>query len=206
MNVAREKMKDLLLNTPINNDDYMTEISMFDIKIDQITVSPYFLKTKRITDGIIRYSCNCRMQIIGTHDITTDKFYENIDDVLLNFEHMLQYKFVGPYCLGSNELFVSPQKYENIKTKYEYIYAIQEKEFEECYVCYEPTYGHKTTCRHDICAHCFLKCTKACDDCGEEHTDFECGMCKTIVSFCDDCEDEDEDKYDDDDVPDLIEE
>jgi hypothetical protein len=195
MNVAREKMKNLLLTTEFDGDEaYMIEIPMFDIEIDQIIVSPYFIKMKR-PDGSIRYSCNSRMQIMGTHDITQSILYMNVDDVLLKFENMMRYRFVGPHSLTGTRLFISPEEYEELKIKYEYIYILQQKEPDECYVCYENTFGHKTTCGHHICAHCFYKSMKDCEDCDERNTTFECGMCKKMVEFCDECED-DEDKYD----------
>ena len=206
MNVSREKMKNLLLSSPFDDDDTIG-ITMFNIEIDNITVLPYFQKMKSLSDPTVtKYSCNCRIKFMGTTDITYDHIFNNVDDVLSKFEEIMQYKFVGQHCIDSSYLFVSPQKYENMKIKYEYIYALQQKEYDECYVCYEHTFGHKTCCGHHICPHCFYKSMKDCEDCGEKKTTFECGMCKKKIAFCEECDDDDDEKYDDDEDDDDDEE
>lgn len=51
---------------------------------------------------------------------------------------------------------------------------------QECYVCLGDTYGHKTTCNHNICLQCFIKSSQG-------KTVFTCGICRA-VEMCGECE------------------
>lgn len=192
------KMRNLLLDaTTFEAGALSIEIKMFDVEIDGVSVKPYFTKSKK-DDDTFYYSCNFRIKSLGVQDITSPCFFVNVDDVLEKFEEILTYKLVGSYSIP-HQMFVSQKQYEDIQTKYEYMYYIQKKELDECYVCYDPTYGHRIHCGHHICARCFHKCLKHCEQCGEMNSKFECGMCKKIIEYCDECMDDDEKDDDSDD-------
>lgn len=104
--------------------------------------------------------------ILNLHNVT--KYFDNERDVVQHLHDLGTARFVRP------NQFLSVPEYDEYVQTFTMISNLAGREMETCYVCQEPTYGHKTRCRHDICLSCFYKSCKQTS----RFNSFRCGICR----------------------------
>lgn len=197
MNEVRNSVRDILLDATFDDEQEKIKIYLHGVDIDGIPGRAKFYKIRDKENNMkpVEYAFIFTAKVLRDTDVHSDYFI-NVNDVLDKFEKIMNYKFVGD-SLYDDEMFVSLKKYEEQQKLYTYMCHVKKKELEECYVCSDPTYGHKTTCGHYICPYCYYKSLKPCDystletdeqiirDCGEIKAIFVCGICRKTISGCD---------------------
>lgn len=121
--------------------------------------------------------------ILTMHSVA--EYFEDEKDVVKYIHGMGTSKFVRP------NQFLTNEEYKEYIDTFTLIMGLTGRDLETCYVCQEPTYGHKTKCRHDICISCFYK---SCKQTSRSNT-FRCGICRHDWK----CYTQDHDDYTDDD-------
>jgi hypothetical protein len=184
MDEMRNSVRDILIDSVFEDNKDRIKIYLHGIDIDGIPGDAKFVIAKEPLK--IKYGFVFVASILGDFVLRTD-YYESVDDLLDQFEEMMTYKFIGRYAT----MFVPLKEYEQQKIIYAYVCELKKKPMEECYVCGDSTFGHKTTCNHYICAYCFYKSLKPCDypienceQCGEENAKFICGICRHTTNAC----------------------
>lgn len=135
-------------------------------------------------DGI-----NGTLSLYRTHGSTPNKYNLDFSFIKLCCETIT---VIDKYCRTEDDLFEEIRNLSKRKITYnesflesdlpkyktvrDGIYELLGKTVEQCYVCLDDSYGHKTKCGHDICIQCYMKSV--------DNRTFTCGVCREYEDCC----------------------